>query len=120
MRWRSKLLCVLLVGLLGLQPAGAGDAAVKKSAPAKDAAKASAALPSPKVAIPSGPKLRMLIYTTLIALNQANLTGNYSVVRDLAAPGFRERTVRRGFRRSLPLCASAISICRRSFCSIPS
>jgi hypothetical protein len=31
-----------------------------------------------------------LIYTTLIAINQANQTGNYSVLRDLAAPNFRE------------------------------
>jgi hypothetical protein len=45
---------------------------------------------SPAQAIPNGPRLRLLIYTTLIAINQANQTGNYSVLRDLAAPGFRE------------------------------
>jgi hypothetical protein len=32
----------------------------------------------------------MLIRTTLIALNQANATGNYSVLRDLAAPDFQQ------------------------------
>lgn len=31
-----------------------------------------------------------MIRTTIIALNQANATGNYSVLRDLAAPGFQE------------------------------
>jgi len=40
--------------------------------------------------IPSGPQLRLLIYTTLLAVSQANQTGNYSVLRDMAAPGFRE------------------------------
>jgi len=32
-----------------------------------------------------------LVRTTLVALHQANLTGNYTVLRDLAAPGFRDR-----------------------------
>jgi hypothetical protein len=31
-----------------------------------------------------------LIRATLIALNQANVTGNYTVLRDLGAPGFKE------------------------------
>lgn len=32
-----------------------------------------------------------LVRTTLVALHQANVTGNYTVVRDPAAPGFRDR-----------------------------
>ncbi|HSF96762.1 MAG TPA: hypothetical protein VLA52_17175 [Thermohalobaculum sp.] len=32
-----------------------------------------------------------MVWTTLIALDHANRTGNYSVLRDLAAPGFRKR-----------------------------
>jgi hypothetical protein len=32
-----------------------------------------------------------LVRTTLVALHQANVTGNYTVLRDLAAPGFRDR-----------------------------
>lgn len=39
--------------------------------------------------IPDDLKLNILIRTTIIALNQANATGNYSVLRDLAAPGFQ-------------------------------
>jgi hypothetical protein len=31
-----------------------------------------------------------LVWTTLIAVDQANQTGNYSVLRDLGAPGFRQ------------------------------
>jgi hypothetical protein len=32
-----------------------------------------------------------LVRTTLVALHQANVTGNYTVLRDLAAPSFRDR-----------------------------
>jgi hypothetical protein len=39
--------------------------------------------------IPDGYKLNLLIRTTVIAVNQANKTGNYTVLRDLAAPGFQ-------------------------------
>jgi hypothetical protein len=34
-------------------------------------------------------RLNMLIRNTVIALNQANATGNYTVLRDLGTPGFR-------------------------------
>ena len=40
--------------------------------------------------MPSDDVLLLLIRATLIALNQANVTGNYSVLRDLAAPSFKE------------------------------
>lgn len=32
-----------------------------------------------------------LLRTTLVALHQADVTGNYTVLRDLASPGFRDR-----------------------------
>ncbi len=35
--------------------------------------------------------LAILIKTAVIAVYQANLTGNYSVLRDLGTPGFRDR-----------------------------
>lgn len=45
---------------------------------------------APKAAdMPDPYKLNMLIRTTLIALNQANQTGNYSVLRDLGTPQFQ-------------------------------
>lgn len=34
-------------------------------------------------------KIRILLRTTLIALNHANLTGNYAVLRDLGTPKFK-------------------------------
>src|SRR5437016_5736212 len=33
----------------------------------------------------------ILVKNALLAVNQGNLTGNYTVLRDLASPGFRER-----------------------------
>ena len=39
---------------------------------------------------PNGVQLLIMIKTTLIAYSQANMTGNYSVLRDLAAPGFQQ------------------------------
>jgi hypothetical protein len=38
---------------------------------------------------PDDYKLAMLIKTTIIAVNQANMTGNYSVLRDLGTPAFQ-------------------------------
>ena len=89
MRRQVGLSCVVLLTILvGLQPAAA--AGRSKKAPPPQAA-ASAPAPAPQqVTGADADRLRLLIYTTLIAVNQANLTGNYSVLRDLAAPGFRE------------------------------
>jgi hypothetical protein len=39
--------------------------------------------------VPEGQALSILIRRTLLTLNDANLTGNYTVMRDLAAPGFQ-------------------------------
>jgi hypothetical protein len=35
--------------------------------------------------------IAILLRTTLIALHQANVTGNYTILRDLAAPTFQQR-----------------------------
>jgi hypothetical protein len=49
-----------------------------------------------QAASPNGPnmpdqaKMAILIRTMIIALNQANMTNNYSVLRDMAAPSFQE------------------------------
>jgi len=43
----------------------------------------------PRLPMPSDDKLVILITSSLIALNQANATGNYSVFRESAAPGFQ-------------------------------
>ena len=65
------------------------------------APKAKMALPQRAKAVPASQKpppdkplqaqTQFLVRTTLLALNDANRTGNYTVLRDLAAPSFRER-----------------------------
>ena len=39
--------------------------------------------------VPDQYRLNLLIRSTIIALNQANKTGNYSVLRDLGSPSFQ-------------------------------
>lgn len=55
---------------------------------AKETAPPAAVAAAPGLA-PDPYKLNLLIRTTLIALNQANFTGNYSVLRDLGTPQFQ-------------------------------
>lgn len=42
-----------------------------------------------RLPIPAPEEMMMLIRTTLIALNQANFTGNYTVLQDLGTPGLQ-------------------------------
>jgi hypothetical protein len=44
----------------------------------------------PQVVTPDGEKIVLLLRTTLITLNDAIQTGNYTVLRDRGAPGFRD------------------------------
>jgi outer membrane biosynthesis protein TonB len=46
--------------------------------------------PLQRLPMPQDDVLLMLIRSSLMALNQANATGNYTVFRELAAPGFQE------------------------------
>jgi hypothetical protein len=46
-------------------------------------------LPKPSPEKVSGPEISMLIRTTLVSLHQANITGNYTVLRDLGSNSFR-------------------------------
>ena len=62
------------------------------TAAADQQAKPAAAVAAPK---PAGMQMSVLILTviikdTIIALHHANMTGNYSVVRDMGTPVFRE------------------------------
>ena len=44
----------------------------------------------PRLPMPRDDKLLMMIMSSLIALNQANATGNYAVLREMAAPAFQK------------------------------
>ena len=52
------------------------------SAPAPDA--------QPRVAMPGAEQIVILIRTAVLTLNDAVQTGNFTVLRDTAAPGFRD------------------------------
>ncbi len=62
--------------------------AAQKPAAQKPAQKAAPA--SPQVVMPDAEKIVLLLRTTLITLNDAVQTGNFTVLRDLSAPGFRD------------------------------
>ena len=65
----------------------------------------------PRLTVPTDDVLLILIRATLIALNQANVTGNYTVLRDLGAPASPRRTIAQtSSLRSSPVFASASSI----------
>jgi hypothetical protein len=57
---------------------------------ASSAVKAEPAAPKPAQIDRNG--VIMLIRSTLLALDQANKTGNYTVLRDIGAPGFQSNT----------------------------
>jgi hypothetical protein len=72
------------------QEAAKKEAAPKRAqaAPAKN--DEPAPRPVPQVAMPEAEKIVLLTRTTLLTLNDALHTGNFTVLRDMAAPSFRE------------------------------
>lgn len=62
----------------------------KPEAAKPEAAKPQAAKPAPQVVMPDAEKIVLLLRTTLSTLNDALQTGNFTVLRDMAAPGFRD------------------------------
>jgi hypothetical protein len=70
----------LLSGLL-LLAAATLPAPVRAQAPAAQAA--------PVVAVPDQLTLAKLVWSTMAAVDHANKTGNYFVLRDLGSPGFQ-------------------------------
>ncbi len=89
-------LAVTAIALTGVVPVHAQQApqrAVPQAgAPANPppaAAPVQGAPAGPALTLPDQYKLNMMIRTAIIALNQANLTGNYTVLRDLGVTSFR-------------------------------
>lgn len=72
-------------------PPAAGAAAKPKAVPAVPAAPKSASQPAQQPAPPGVEQVLYLIRSTLLTLNDANRSGNYTVLRDLAAPDFQAR-----------------------------
>jgi len=58
--------------------------------PKKEKPSAAQQKAAPKPALPDPYKLNLLVRATIIAVNQANQTGNYTVLRALASPRFQK------------------------------
>lgn len=89
---KGALFAITLLATAGA--AGAQQQGKPSAAPSGQPAqqKPQPAQPKPEMAAPVMPdesKANLLIRTSIIALNQANLTGNYTVLLDLGAPAFR-------------------------------
>lgn len=73
----------------GATPKGATPAKPAAKPKPKVAAPAKAAPAPPQVATPDAQKIVLLLRNTLVTLNDALQTGNFTVLRDRAAPGFQ-------------------------------
>ena len=82
-------LCIALA-VLACGPAQAEQpSSPKAAAPAPASSPNQPATASPALAVPAPEVLLVLIRTTLVALNQAVYTGNFTVLRDLGSPAFQ-------------------------------
>ena len=60
----------------------------------------------PQVVIPEAEKIVLLVRNTLITLNNALQTGNFTVLRDMGAPGFRDANTAAGLAQAFSDLAS--------------
>ncbi len=81
----NRLGFAIVLAVLAAGAAFAGDKTGTPSSAAKPAEQKSGS----GAAMPDDIKLNLLIRTSIIALNHANQTGNYTVLQNLGAPGFR-------------------------------
>lgn len=84
-----RRLLPLFVAIVVLAPALAAPSNAQAKKKGAELAGKSPAATAPAPPLPDGPALNILIRRTLLTLNDANLSGNYTVLHDLAAPGFR-------------------------------
>ncbi|MCS3729255.1 hypothetical protein [Bradyrhizobium betae] len=89
LRWVSAGLGLLVLGLLIL---GAVTTSAQQTPPQPHQAAPSPQQVAAKPANIDRNGVLMLIRSTLLALDHANKTGNYTVLRDLGAPGFQVNT----------------------------
>jgi hypothetical protein len=80
----------LFMGSLMLAALAAADASRVSAEDSKSQAGAHASAPTPAQIDRNG--VIILIRSTLLALDDANKTGNYTVLRDLGSPGFQANT----------------------------
>ena len=86
-----------MLALFGAEPA-LSQSAQKPATKAKPAQKPAVQTPAaqtakpatPQVVMPDAEKIVLLVRTTLLTLNDALQTGNFTVLRDIGAPGFHD------------------------------
>jgi hypothetical protein len=88
LRGCSMLVCLMLVALLLLWSASSYAAPPQKAQPSDPGAQAPAVQPAPAI---GAEQALYLVRSTLLTLNDANRSGNYTVLHDLAAPGFQAK-----------------------------
>jgi len=77
-------LCLMLSGLCAT--AASGQAQRPQTQPQRSQPQA----PAPSsVPVPDELQLSKLVWSTMVAVDHGNIAGNYSVLRDLSAPGFQ-------------------------------
>jgi hypothetical protein len=86
-RVRRATIAILGCALLSASPLSAADAPNPKTSGVKSPTPQAAA----PLALPSAEVIITLIRRTLLTLNDALQTGNFTVLRDAAAPSFREK-----------------------------
>ena len=84
MMWQAGALGRVAVGMLSVVAMTAVAVGQVPSASQKSAA------PAPQVVMPNAERIVVLIRTTLLTLNDALQTGNFTVLRDVSAPAFRD------------------------------
>lgn len=83
---------LIVVLITGAAPASAGQqgAAPRLAQGALPAPKPDVVPAQPQIVMPDAEKIVILVRTALLTLNDAVQTGNFTVLRDRGAPGFRE------------------------------
>jgi hypothetical protein len=105
LRWFGAPLAVLIAIVVAILIADAVATNAQQPPPASSAPATDPPSPAPQQLAqaqqaPSAPKpaqidrngVLMLVRSSILALDQANKTGNYTVLRDLGAPGFQANT----------------------------
>jgi hypothetical protein len=85
----QAIVATLVLCLIGAVDATAQGAPTVAQQPVKPSTTTSSAPTPRQLAVPPAEALLMMIRSTLIALHHGNITGNYTVLRELSAPAFQ-------------------------------
>lgn len=93
---RARVSCLAIAITLSLAGAASAQSPQKGPAPPGAAKHAVPAInklpPQPTIAVPKPEVLLLLVRSALIALDHANRTGNYTVLRELGGPGLQQNS----------------------------